>query len=136
MTTQTKDEQALDVLTARFFKGLGDPVRLQIIELLRGGEMSVGQIVEALELPQNRVSMHLACLRWCGYARTRKEGRRVFYSLGDTRIGELVDSAREMLFGSEAYLMTCEVIGKTDENLANVTGWRRSDSARKEVGGA
>ena len=136
MTTRTKDEQALDVLTARFFKGLGDPVRLRIIELLRGGEMSVGQIVESLQLPQNQVSMHLACLRWCGYARTRKEGRKVFYSLGDPRMGELVDSAREMLFGSEAYLMTCEIIGKTDENLANVTGWRKPDSGGGEVGGA
>ena len=136
MTTQTKDEQALDVLTARFFKGLGDPVRLRIIELLRGGEMSVGKIVESLGLPQNRVSMHLACLRWCGYTHTRKEGRKVFYSLGDPRMGQLVDSARDMLFGSEAYLMTCEVIGKTDENLANVTGWRKSASGLAEVGGA
>lgn len=130
MTTRTQDIQALDAVTARFFKGLGDPVRLRIIEMLREAEMPVGDIVDRLGLPQNRVSMHLACLRWCGYVLTRKEGRYVYYSLGDERVGELVDLARKMLHGSEVYLLTCEVIGKTDENLANVTGWRKTESAR------
>ena len=132
MTTQTETEnvRALDAVMARFFKGLGDPVRLRIIELLRDGEMPVGEIVERLGLPQNRVSMHLACLRWCGYVTTRKEGRGVYYSLGDERVGTLVDLAREMLYGSEVHLLTCEVIGKTDENLANVTGWRKPEGAR------
>ncbi len=120
------EDEALHALTARFFKGLGDPVRLRILEFLDGGERSVGDIVEFLEMPQNKVSMHLGCLRWCGYVNTRREGRFIFYSLGDARVTQIVRLARDMLHGSEVYLMTCEVIGHTDENLANVTGWRNS----------
>lgn len=122
----TSNEEALHAVTARFFKGLGDPVRLQILELLAAGERSVGAIVDQVGQPQNKVSMHLGCLRWCGYVRTRREGRFVFYSLGDPRVTEIIGLAREMLNGSEVYLMTCDVIGKTDENLTNVTGWRGS----------
>ena len=119
-----RQADALDTVTARFFKGLGDPVRLRILEFLEGGERSVGEIVEHLGLPQNRVSMHLGCLRWCGYVDTRRDGRYVFYRLTDSRVTEILRLSREMLSGSEVYLMTCEVIGETDENLANVTGWR------------
>lgn len=130
---QTENQEALYTVTARFFKGLGDPVRLRILEFLRGGERPVGEIVEHLGLPQNQVSMHLGCLKWCGYVSTRRDGRYIFYSLADIRITDLLRLASEMLSGSEVYLMTCEVIGTTDDNLANVTGWRnqriKSDSA-------
>jgi DNA-binding transcriptional ArsR family regulator len=123
-TMAAQQADALDTVTARFFKGLGDPVRLRVLEFLEGGERSVGEIVEHLGLPQNRVSMHLGCLRWCGYVDTRRDGRYVFYRLTDPRVTEILRLSREMLSGSEVYLMTCEVIGETDENLANVTGWR------------
>jgi DNA-binding transcriptional ArsR family regulator len=127
---QVENREALYTVTARFFKGLGDPARLRILEFLEDGEKSVGEITEHLRLPQNQVSMHLGCLRWCGYVKTRREGRYVFYSLADSRMLEIMRLAQELLQGSEVYLMTCEVIGKTDENLTNVTGWRnrRPDS--------
>ena len=47
-------DAALHALTARFFKGLGDPVRLSILELLEDGERSVGEIVEYLQMPRRR----------------------------------------------------------------------------------
>ena len=75
---QVQEKEALHVVTARFFKGLGDPIRLRILQFLEGGEQSVSEIVDHLDLPQNQVSMHLKCLRWCGYVKTRKEGRYVF----------------------------------------------------------
>ena len=126
------NDEALYTVSARFFKGLGEPARLRILEYLEYGEKSVGEIVEYLGLPQNQVSMHLGCLRWCGYVTTRRDGRYIFYSLGDPRVTEILRLARELLHGSEVYLMTCEVIGDTDENLANVTGWRnhRTKSGR------
>ncbi len=115
--------EALSTVTARFFEGLGDPTRLRILAYLEDGERSVGEIVDHLGMPQNKVSMHLGCLRWCGYVKTRKDGRYVYYSLGDKRVTEILQLANELLTGSEVYLMTCDVIGKTDENLSNVTGW-------------
>ena len=122
-TAAIENKEALDTVTARFFKGLGDPIRLRILELLRGGERSVGEIVERLGLPQNTVSMHLGCLRWCGYVETRRDGRYVYYSLGDPRVSQIVELARGLLRGSEVYLMTCDIIGSTDENLVNVSPW-------------
>jgi DNA-binding transcriptional ArsR family regulator len=123
---QTENLEALHTVTARFFKGLGDPVRLRILEFLEDGERSVGEIVNHLGLAQNTVSMQLGCLRWCGYVSTRREGRYVFYSLSDPRVMEIISLARGLLRRSEVYLMVCEVLGKkgeAEENLANVTGW-------------
>lgn len=127
MLVENKD--ALYAVTARFFKGLGDPTRLRILAYLDNEERSVGDIVDHLDMLQNRVSMHLGCLRWCGYVNTRKDGRHVFYSLGDSRVNEILRLASELLTSSEIYLMTCEVIGKTDENLSNVTGWLSKSEA-------
>ena len=56
----------------------------------------------------------------------RKDGRYVFYSLGDPRVTEILSLAEGLLRGSETHLLTCEVIGKTEKNLANVTGWRNA----------
>ena len=51
-------------LVAKYFRGLGDPIRLRILELLRSeGELSVGELVGRLGLAQPKVSNHLACLR-------------------------------------------------------------------------
>ena len=48
-------------LVAKYFRGLGDPIRLRILELLRAeGELSVGELVTRLGLPQPQVSNHLA----------------------------------------------------------------------------
>ncbi len=54
----------------------------------------------------------------------RSDGRYIFYSLGDSRVTEILRLAKELLRGSEVYLMTCNIIGKTDQNLTNVTGWQ------------
>ena len=63
---QVMNKEALDTVTDRFFKGLGDPTRIRILEFVGQGEKSVSEIVQHLGLPQNQVSMHLGCLRWCG----------------------------------------------------------------------
>ena len=123
-TTTEQNQEALRVVTTRFFKGLGDPTRLRLLQLLFDGEKSVGELVAALGLPQNQVSMHLGCLRWCGYVLTRRAGKNIYYSVADGRIRELVELAEALLQGSEVYLMTCGVIGKEEQGLTNVTGWR------------
>ena len=71
-----ENTEALYTVTTRFFKGLGDPVRLRILDFLQDGEKSVGEIVEPLGMPQNNVSMHLGCLRWCGVDDTLRPASR------------------------------------------------------------
>ena len=71
-------------LVAKYFRGLGDPTRLRILELLRDeGELSVGELVVRLGVPQPKVSNHLACLRWCGFIEARRERRTVYNRIAD-----------------------------------------------------
>src|SRR5260370_23558933 len=66
---------------ARFFRVLGDPTRLKILELLGERERTVGELVSAVAQPQPRVSTHLACLRHCGFVTTERRGKEGVYCL-------------------------------------------------------
>src|SRR3970040_1584409 len=87
----------LNQLHASVCKGLADPKRLLIINALRSGEMSVGEICEELELTQANVSQHLAIMRERGLVSARKEGQFVFYSLTTMKIVEAVDLLRQVM---------------------------------------
>ncbi len=97
-------------LDARFFRGLADPTRVRILEHLVEGEKRVGEIVELLGLPQSSVSMHLGCLRWCGYVSTRKEGRHVYYQVTDTRVLEIIRLARAIIADNAQAILSCQVL--------------------------
>lgn len=95
-------------LVAKYFRGLGDPSRLRILELLRGNdELSVGELVERLGLPQPKVSNHLACLRWCGFIETRREGRTVYNRIADTRVAAMLDLAESLLADNADHVRAC-----------------------------
>src|SRR6266581_418404 len=85
-------------LVAKYFRGLGDPIRLRILQLLQEeGELSVGELVDRLALPQPKVSNHLACLRWCGFVEGRPEGRSVFNRIADARVESMLELAQSLL---------------------------------------
>lgn len=96
---------------ARFFKGLGDSTRLRILGLLLEKERTVNELVDLLQLPQARVSTHLACLRWCGYVKAQKQGRQVWYEVGDRRIAKLLRLADELAIPNAEHLASCTRIG-------------------------
>ena len=98
-------------LLAKYFRGLGDPTRLQILRLLdEAGELSAGELVVRLRLPQATVSTHLACLRWCGFVSTRREHRSVIYSVSDRRVHELVAVADGLLEDNAEHVACCRTI--------------------------
>ena len=90
-------EQAGLAVKAKLFRGLGDPSRLGILETLRGGPLTVGEIVMKTGLAQSNVSNHLSCLRDCGLVTTEQQGRYVWYRLSDDRVGELLGLAESLL---------------------------------------
>ncbi|MCZ7625256.1 MAG: metalloregulator ArsR/SmtB family transcription factor [Candidatus Methylomirabilis sp.] len=90
-------EFALLELSAKFFRGLGDPTRLKILEILLNGEQSVSDLVRLLGIQQGRVSNHLACLKWCGYVATATNGRYTLYRIADTRVKRILQLSREMV---------------------------------------
>ncbi len=66
---------------ARLLKALASEQRLKVLCLLVGGERSVGEINDLLELSQSALSQHLAVLREEGLVRTRREAQTIHYSL-------------------------------------------------------
>jgi ArsR family transcriptional regulator, cadmium/lead-responsive transcriptional repressor len=75
---------------AKFFRALGDPTRLRLLEFLLHEEHTVSECVAHVGLSQGRVSTHLACLHDCGYVQARRAGRRTYYVVADPRVGDLV----------------------------------------------
>lgn len=82
---------------AKLFRGFGDPSRLSILDTLRDGPLTVGEIVETTGLSQSNASNHLGCLRDCGLVVAEQAGRHVTYHLSDDRVGELIAVAESLL---------------------------------------
>jgi DNA-binding transcriptional ArsR family regulator len=88
--------QPLHRFKAEFFKALGHPARIKILEFLRGGERTVGEIQAYLEIEPSATSQQLAVLRLKNIVATRKEGSNVFYSVRDPMVFQLLDVARSI----------------------------------------
>lgn len=96
---------------AKYFRGLGDPTRVRILELLRDeGELSVGELVVRLAIAQPKVSNHLACLRWCGFIATRREHRVVYNRIADERVVEMLHLAHALLEENAEHVAACRRI--------------------------
>lgn len=92
----TADKTGL-ALKAKLFRGFGDPSRLKILEALRDGSLTVGEIVAATGLSQSNASNHLGCLRDCGLVVAEQNGRFVTYHLSDDRVGDILTLAESLL---------------------------------------
>lgn len=93
----TAMEKQATSLKAKLFRGFSDPSRLSILEVLRDGPHTVGEIVAATGLSQPNVSNHLSCLRDCDLVTTQQQGRYVQYQLADERVAQFLCLADELL---------------------------------------
>ena len=75
---------------ADFINGLSNPIRLQILELIKDCECTVNQIVSATRISQSSVSQHLACLKGCGLVTSRQAGKYVYYKLTTNSVKTLL----------------------------------------------
>lgn len=66
---------------AGVFKALGDPNRLEIFEMLKGGEKCACKLLEKFNITQPTLSHHMKVLCECGLINTRKEGKWSHYSI-------------------------------------------------------
>jgi DNA-binding transcriptional ArsR family regulator len=90
MANQTLTPELM-ALVAERFKALAEPARLQILNELRGGELTVGELVEATGLGQANVSKHLQLLHTMHFVSRRKDGLFVYYALADKTVFQLCD---------------------------------------------
>jgi len=83
-------EELVFKIKADFFQSLAHPIRLAIIEHLKKGERSVGQIAQELALEQSSLSKHLAVLRLAGILKSRQEKVSVYYSVRNDSIFQVL----------------------------------------------
>lgn len=91
-------EKRIYELHASMCKVFSNPKRLEIINTLREGEMSVSQISKRLGIPMGNLSQHLNMMKERGILNSRKEGNVVYYKLANPKMLKAFDILREILF--------------------------------------
>ena len=86
-------------LKAEFFKTLGHPARIRILELLAEGEQSVAELMPKLGLESSHLSQQLAVLRRAAVVVARKQGNNVIYAMASPDMADLLLAARKVLTG-------------------------------------
>jgi len=99
-------EDAVYCLRAEFFKALGSPVRLKLLNALKDGEKNVCELMDAVGMCQSTVSCHLSVLRTSGVVSDRREGTSVYYRVSDENVHALLSTLDEILKGQ------CEEVSK------------------------
>ncbi|MFC5182491.1 ArsR/SmtB family transcription factor [Actinomadura harenae] len=104
-------------LKAEFFKTLGHPARIRVLELLSERDHAVAEMLPVVGIEPAHLSQQLAVLRRAGLVASRKEGATVIYSLTSPRIAELLAVARGILTG-----VLAEQVGLLDDLRASGGG--------------
>ena len=84
-------------IKAEFFRTLGHPVRVRVLELLKDGEMTVGALQAELGIDSSGTSQHLGAMRRQGILEARKQGTSVYCRVRDPRIFQMLESARQVI---------------------------------------
>ncbi len=78
-------------LIARRFRAIGEPLRIRLLDALRGHEATVNELADSVDASQQNVSKHLAVLADAGILGRRKEGNRVYYQIADEGVLDLCE---------------------------------------------
>ncbi len=97
MTASTSRDPALYQLHAAVCQTLANAKRLEIIDRLRPGELTVGELAEAMGISQPNVSQHLAVMRRAGIVVARREGLNVWYRIASPKIVRACGLMRDVL---------------------------------------
>ena len=84
-------------LHAEMCKVFSNPTRLEILNLLRGREMSVSGLTEKTKLSQANISQHLAIMKYKGIVSSNRGGKNIYYKLVNPKIVKAFDIIREVL---------------------------------------
>jgi len=85
---------------AEFFKTLGHPARIRVLEVLRDGERPVNEIIPEVGIEPSHLSQQLAVLRRANLVQSRKVGSSVLYSVSEPRVFQLLEVAKAILTSS------------------------------------
>ncbi|MBI2486183.1 MAG: winged helix-turn-helix transcriptional regulator [Deltaproteobacteria bacterium] len=109
MTAQKTElpESLIEDLLPKFFKAFCDPTRIRIIQLILEKERNVTDLIANLGISQSGVSNHLACLKWCGFVSSRKEGKNIYYQVTDERIQKIIYLASQIIAENAEHIYAC-----------------------------
>jgi ArsR family transcriptional regulator, arsenate/arsenite/antimonite-responsive transcriptional repressor len=109
------------------FKALGDPTRREILNLLRRGEMTAGDLAERFDMTKPTMSHHFSVLKEADLLSSRRDGQTIWYSLNTTVVQDLMAWAMDLIRGSEQ----ASENGAT-ENRASKTGASKTGAPEGE----
>jgi DNA-binding transcriptional ArsR family regulator len=92
-----KQSKTLFEMQSEVCKTLASAKRLEIINALKEGEKTVGELVEILGVPKANVSQHLAVMRLKGILRSRREGVNIYYRIANPKVVQACTLMREVL---------------------------------------
>jgi ArsR family transcriptional regulator len=84
---------------AEFFRTVGHPARIRVLELLTERDHAVRELLDAIDIEPSSLSQQLAVLRRAGLVTQRRDGGLVLYSVSVPQVGELLKVARQILLG-------------------------------------
>ncbi len=94
---ETETDARIFELQADICQTLANPKRLQIVSLLKKGELSVGEMVKSMGIAKANLSQHLSIMRQKGILVARREGTSIYYRLASPKITEACASMREVM---------------------------------------
>jgi ArsR family transcriptional regulator len=100
-------------IQAELCRAMGNPLRMEIMHLLRAGPMNVNDIASATHTHQTSISRNLAILRNAGIVITRRDGTNIIYQVANPKIMSVCDMMREVL--SEHMDERSKIMGETGE---------------------
>lgn len=111
---------------AEFFRMLGHPVRIRVLELLQNGPVPVRDLLAAIDVEASNLSQQLAVLRRSGIVVSIRDGATVSYALAGGDVADLLRAARriltELLTGQSELLAELKQLGPQPERTDKVVG--------------
>ena len=101
-------------IEAGVFKALADATRRQILQDLKAGELTAGEIVSRFSISAPSISRHLGVLKGAGLVRERRDANRIFYSLVEDRLALCVGNFLSTVCPEQAVLRLRRPGGRAD----------------------
>jgi len=100
LVEKAKEDTKIYELQSEICLALANPKRLQILNLLKNGEMSAGEMVKKMTIPKANMSQHLSVLKQKGMVSSRREGTSIYYSITHPKITDACSIMRSVLMES------------------------------------
>ncbi|GGM89777.1 transcriptional regulator [Thermopolyspora flexuosa] len=119
---------------AEFFRTLGHPVRIRVLELLQDGPLPVRDLLAEIDVEASNLSQQLAVLRRAGIVTATREGSTVVYALSSGDVAELLSTARrilsDLIVGQGELLAELRAAGTGEGQGSREGTGQRSDSRK------